>query len=383
MRKSVTPIITIVLLSLMTVSAVGVAFFWTSNVQSSMQESVGASVGSSPGGDCSRLNIVSVRGDSVSVSNVGCDTVENVSVVVDGVLTEYEVGLGPGQATTISLVESMSRGESHCVSVVLPSGVKSTECMSAGQATEEAGYFNSSESDGCEIVDFSGDNAPPVITPLAEIARCHYTCRDTPKQYLYLKVEVEDDVLIKEVIVEYFQSSSCDTGGNNITMNKDFGENDYEIWFYPSGTRMCTRVYAIDYANNTEIYDFGTSPDLGLWSCDCGYSDSPPTFSGYDIMPSSQCIYNTTGEFYIGAEINPASGTIRIAANFYSPSKSKSSHEEVVLLNNTVDYLFETDYLPTQPGNYEVYITATTSHSVLPYTTEQFLGEVKVNNTGI
>ncbi len=81
MRKCVTPIIAIVLLSLMTVGAVGVAFFWMSNVQSSVTEEAGSAVGSSPGSDCSRLNIVSVRGDSVAVSNVGCDMVENVSVV--------------------------------------------------------------------------------------------------------------------------------------------------------------------------------------------------------------------------------------------------------------------------------------------------------------
>ncbi len=163
MRKCVTPIIAIVLLSLMTVGAVGVAFFWMSNVQSSVSEQAGSAVGSSPGSDCSRLNIVSVRGDSVAVSNVGCDTVENVSVVVDGVLTEYEVSLGPGEATTISFTESMTVDSEHCVSVVLPSGVRSTECVSSSQATESAGY---GEGDG-----FLGvcDNIQPVYRNNARI----------------------------------------------------------------------------------------------------------------------------------------------------------------------------------------------------------------------
>ncbi len=142
MRKCVTPIIAIVLLSLMTVGAVGVAFFWMSNVQSSLQESVGSSVGAAPGSDCSRLSIVSVRGDGVTVSNVGCDTVSNVSLVIDGVLTEFGLGspLPPGGATTISF-SSLGEGESHCVTITLPSGQKSTECISDCQYEEGCSGF--------------------------------------------------------------------------------------------------------------------------------------------------------------------------------------------------------------------------------------------------
>ncbi len=161
MRKSVTPIIAIVLLTLMTVGAVGVAFFWVSNIQSSLQESVGSSVGAAPGSDCSRLQVISMRGDGVVVSNTGCDTVENVSVVIDGVLYEYDLdqSLAPGEAGFISFTESLIINEEHCVTITLPSGQRVIECVTSRESTEEAGFAGE-----CETVnDCSNDSNPCTI----------------------------------------------------------------------------------------------------------------------------------------------------------------------------------------------------------------------------
>ncbi len=171
MRKSITPIIGIVILSLMTIVAVSVAFFWTTGVQSVLTEEAGTSVGAASVSDCSRLSIVSVRGNSITVSNTGCDTVSNMSLVVDGVLTNYGLNesLSPGEATTVSFVEPMRAGEEHCITVTLPSGVKSTECSSAESNTESAGYAPQ-----CETSIDCFDNNPCTNDSCADGA-CFYT----------------------------------------------------------------------------------------------------------------------------------------------------------------------------------------------------------------
>ena len=56
-----------------------------SSVQAGLQEDVGAGLGELPGSSCSRLQLISMRGDGVTVQNVGCDTVGNVTALVEDV----------------------------------------------------------------------------------------------------------------------------------------------------------------------------------------------------------------------------------------------------------------------------------------------------------
>ena len=128
-RKSITPVVALVFLVSLTVVAAGLVFFWFSTVQSSIFESTGSSIEGVPSG-CSRLQIISVRGDGATVSNVGCDTIDSVSLVIDGVLNEADLvsPLSPGSATTISF-STLQDGEDHCVTVVLEGGEVVTECI--------------------------------------------------------------------------------------------------------------------------------------------------------------------------------------------------------------------------------------------------------------
>ncbi len=260
MRKCVTPIIAIVLLSLMTVGAVGVAFFWVSNVQSSISEQAGSSVGSSPGSDCSRLNIVSVRGNKVSVSNVGCDTVENVSVVVDGVLTEYEVSLGPGQATTINLVESMSSGEEHCVTVTLPSGVRSTQCVSSSQATEEAGFGEEEE----EGVWYSGCSMGETVVDWDD--KTTFSLSDT-------------------------LSCGCNsTSGINYLTNPGF-EDDFTDWTVEDNGETVIINNTIVHNGSKSVYMKSTNPDIGVQPNVYQFVDE----AGYIILSVNSSVNDSAG----------------------------------------------------------------------------------------
>lgn len=130
MRKTITPVVSIVLLVLMTVGAAVLAFVWIGNVQANVQEAAGSSITGMPGSSCSRFSIISTRGDGITVSNVGCDTVGNISVLIDGELTDYDLSnpLAPGSAVTIPF-SSLQEGEDHCVTIVLANGQEVTECV--------------------------------------------------------------------------------------------------------------------------------------------------------------------------------------------------------------------------------------------------------------
>lgn len=141
MRKTVTPVISVVLLTLVTVAATILAFVWINSLQANVQENAGTSISDSSTGGCSRLQVISMRGDGVTVSNVGCDTVESVTLLIDGELTSYDLNspLSPGEAGTITF-GNLVKGSEHCVSIVLSNGRVVQQCTSAGDATAEAGF---------------------------------------------------------------------------------------------------------------------------------------------------------------------------------------------------------------------------------------------------
>ena len=79
MRKTITPVIAIVLLVMMTVGASVMGFVWINSISSSVQESTGSQIENNNNlGSGSRLNIISVRGDGVSVQNVGNDNINMI-----------------------------------------------------------------------------------------------------------------------------------------------------------------------------------------------------------------------------------------------------------------------------------------------------------------
>ncbi|VVB76158.1 BNR repeat-like domain protein [Candidatus Tiddalikarchaeum anstoanum] len=142
MRKAITPIIATSLLVLMTIIAFAASFLWINNVQTRLQESAGSALTTSSGiSACSRLNIISMRGDGIVVQNSGCEAIQKVTLIIDGQLTSYDLTtpLLPGSATTITYT-SLAPSESHCVKALLNDGTSSQTCSSALRNTQESGY---------------------------------------------------------------------------------------------------------------------------------------------------------------------------------------------------------------------------------------------------
>ncbi|VVB76372.1 Repeat domain in Vibrio, Colwellia, Bradyrhizobium and Shewanella [Candidatus Tiddalikarchaeum anstoanum] len=149
MRKAITPIIATILLILITIITASAAFVWISSVQTSLEESAGGAILGSLGG-CSRVSLISMRGDRVIVQNTGCDDISNITLLIDNILTSYDLSapLSPGNSAIISF-SNLLVGEDHCVKVLLSNGGESQLCSSASRNTLDAGYgygcLNSSE----------------------------------------------------------------------------------------------------------------------------------------------------------------------------------------------------------------------------------------------
>jgi len=161
MRKAITPVISITLLIFITIVAGTSAFLWVNTIQSDLQESITSNVESFPGSDCSHLNLIAMRGDSVVISNTGCDAVGNVSIFIDGVLTSYDLNapLEPGKATTISYT-ALSANESHTLQIVLDNGKIVSKTISSYDATSEAGFTGGEEAPEGFTCEESSCNAP-------------------------------------------------------------------------------------------------------------------------------------------------------------------------------------------------------------------------------
>ena len=151
MRKAVTPVVAIILLIVMTVGSAIIGFIWIEQVTVNAQERTGASVESSSGGEATRLNIVSVKGDGIVVENVGSQTIDNVTLFLNDELTEYDLTepLSPGSATII-LYNPANESEDLEVTIIPISssggstsvGLPVSETSLADQNTPEAGYLD-------------------------------------------------------------------------------------------------------------------------------------------------------------------------------------------------------------------------------------------------
>ena len=139
MRKAVTPIISVILLVLITVGASVVAFSWISSVSGRVEESAGGSITQGPAGSSTRLQLISVRGDGVTVQNLGDDSVSEVLLIIDDILQEYNLSspLDPGEAVFVPLNQSLAIDENHVFEIVNIGGVSYVQTIT--QCTYEQG----------------------------------------------------------------------------------------------------------------------------------------------------------------------------------------------------------------------------------------------------
>ncbi len=141
MRKAISPIISIILLLVMTISAASIVFIWFNMVQSDVQESTGAAFEDSAISSCSQIQLLGIRGDGLTLQNTGCDTISSVSLLINGVLTDYDLEspLSPGQSVTIQYA-ARTAGEDLCDEVCLANGQCDSLCTYAFQNTPESGF---------------------------------------------------------------------------------------------------------------------------------------------------------------------------------------------------------------------------------------------------
>ncbi|VVB75375.1 Uncharacterised protein [Candidatus Tiddalikarchaeum anstoanum] len=139
-RKTITPIIATVLLILMTVVSVAASFIWVTEVSTNLEENAGSQVSSGAQG-CSRVSLISMQGSQAVVQNTGCDTITNVTLLIDGVLTSYDLSapISPGDTSIISY-STLSAGQDHYVKIIVPGGTTDTIYSSAGSNTPDSGY---------------------------------------------------------------------------------------------------------------------------------------------------------------------------------------------------------------------------------------------------
>ncbi|VVB76310.1 BNR repeat-like domain protein [Candidatus Tiddalikarchaeum anstoanum] len=124
MRKTITPIISTTLLILMTIISGAVAFLWITSVQGRLNGQMSTSFSS-----CSRIQLISMTPDEVVVNNVGCDSVNSITLLIDGVLTSFDLNspIAPGDTGVVSLTNIVVGR--HCIKIVLKNGQTETKCF--------------------------------------------------------------------------------------------------------------------------------------------------------------------------------------------------------------------------------------------------------------
>ncbi|MFA5303197.1 MAG: VCBS repeat-containing protein [Candidatus Nanoarchaeia archaeon] len=164
--KSITPVISVILLILLTiVASVSAYFFINSNVIN--LESQG-NLDNYPGADNSRLNLVSITGTKAIIRNDGSSPVTEVVMFVNGELLNYTLDspILPGELREINYI-SQGAGEDLEIKVIYNNGKitqatspASKNTVSSGFNSSEESYFNEADNDllSCETQDFNWIN---------------------------------------------------------------------------------------------------------------------------------------------------------------------------------------------------------------------------------
>ncbi len=142
MSKSITPVVSVILLIMLTiVASVGAYFFINSEVTS--LESSGA-IENSPYTDNSRLNMVSITGSQALVRNDGSSPVTEIVVLINGELLNYtlDTPIQPGEIRAINYT-SQPLGEDLVVKVIYNKGRETELSSPASHNVQESGYLSS------------------------------------------------------------------------------------------------------------------------------------------------------------------------------------------------------------------------------------------------
>jgi flagellin-like protein len=138
--KSITPVVSVILMVLITIVASVSAFFFINSSVSDLQAQ--GNVDTYPGADNSRLNLVSITGSKAIVRNDGTSPVTEVVMFVNNELLNYtlDTPILPGQLKEISFT-AQEAGEDLEIKIIYNSGKTVTDISLAKVNTEASGFI--------------------------------------------------------------------------------------------------------------------------------------------------------------------------------------------------------------------------------------------------
>ncbi|MFA5303887.1 MAG: VCBS repeat-containing protein [Candidatus Nanoarchaeia archaeon] len=157
MNKTITPIVSVILLVLITiVASVSAYFFINSNVIN--LESQG-NLDNYPGADNSRINLVSITGTKALIRNDGSSPVNEVIVFINGELLNFTLDspILPGEIFQINFT-SQTAGEDLTVKILYGNG-KVTQSTSYGEDNNEGNGFTEFDSENPEYYYFQTNDS--------------------------------------------------------------------------------------------------------------------------------------------------------------------------------------------------------------------------------
>ena len=352
--KSITPVVSVILLIMLSIGVSVAAYFFinqtTGRIQSSDQ------LDSFPGLDNSQLTLVSIRGSSAIVRNAGTSPVTELIMFVNGELLNYDLEepLLPGQVKEINYNPRLIDEELE-IKIIYNNGKQIIQSSPAQRNTIDSGFTDEvlplNIEPACNIV-FS-DSEPPAIEVLNFDAICP-PCVTSPKKYLKIRLNVTDDIPLREVIYE-----------NNEALNfslTPYGISGvYELILYADDVIDGTHgAYAKDWLNNTKYINLGTTPNIYNVGCAVAACDveAKPTVEDYNS--TSEICYGdkiTVNSTYSVSSSIPKTVTIKL---YYPNIDNYESIEYFYLetLNELTNLSWGGYYYPQISGQYELIMTS-------------------------
>jgi hypothetical protein len=375
--KSITPVISIILLILITIIASASAYFFINSNILDLQNQ--GSADNFPGNDNSRLNLVSITGSKAIVRNDGSSPVTEIVMFVNNELLNYSLsqGIMPGEYKEITFNPRQS-GEELEIKIIYNKGKTVTSTSPASKNSEDSGFtenplpLNEEAGETCDI-EFSDSN-PPVIEVIYFSSFCD-NCASSSRGYLRVRVNVTDEIPLREVIYE-------NAGTKNYSITPISLSGLYELnisgSYISSGTH---KAYAIDWSGNTQVIDLGSTPVHLFLSC----SVSPPAYClppGVTVIPDTYSLSDES--ICLGETVNfnatySSSQIEYVKAVLDYPNSSEPLSTEYVFLEKLdVDgYIYGATYYPKLNGTYNVTLkTQSISNKIV----DVHFGELTVND---
>lgn len=140
--KSITPVISVILLIMLTIAVSAAAYFFVNSTTNDLQSQ--SNLDNYPGSDNSILNLVSITGSKAIVRNDGSILVTEVVMFVNGELLNYtlDTPIQPGELREITF-NSREAGEDLEIKVIYNNGKTTQVSSPANLNTENSGFTES------------------------------------------------------------------------------------------------------------------------------------------------------------------------------------------------------------------------------------------------